>query len=45
SDRIVVMNGGRIEQDGTPEDLYFHPQTRFVAEFIGATNLIDGTVR
>ena len=45
SDRIVVMNGGRIEQDGTAEDLYFHPQTRFVAEFIGATNLIDGTVR
>ncbi|AWI82903.1 spermidine/putrescine ABC transporter ATP-binding protein [Alloyangia pacifica] len=45
SDRIVVMNGGRIEQDGTPEDLYFRPETRFVAEFIGATNLLDGTVR
>ncbi|MHA3977505.1 ABC transporter ATP-binding protein [Halovulum sp. GXIMD14794] len=45
SDRIVVMNAGRVEQDGTPEDLYFRPATRFVAEFIGETNLIDGTVR
>lgn len=45
SDRIVVMNAGRIEQDGTPEDLYFRPETRFVAEFIGETNLLEGTVR
>ncbi|MEM8956486.1 MAG: ABC transporter ATP-binding protein [Pseudomonadota bacterium] len=45
SDRIVVMNSGRIEQDGTPEDLYFRPETRFVAEFIGETNLLDGMVR
>jgi ABC-type Fe3+/spermidine/putrescine transport system ATPase subunit len=42
SDRIVVMNEGRIEQDGTPEALYFHPASRFVAEFIGETNLIEG---
>jgi spermidine/putrescine transport system ATP-binding protein len=42
SDRIVVMNKGRIEQDGTPEELYFHPATRFVAEFIGETNLLSG---
>jgi spermidine/putrescine transport system ATP-binding protein len=42
SDRIVVMNKGRIEQDGTPEDLYFHPASRFVAEFIGETNLLSG---
>ncbi|MFA3918936.1 ABC transporter ATP-binding protein [Ruegeria hyattellae] len=44
SDRIVVMNNGRVEQDGTPEDLYFHPATRFVAEFIGDTNLLTGQV-
>ncbi|MFE3837960.1 ABC transporter ATP-binding protein [Pseudogemmobacter sonorensis] len=42
SDRIVVMNKGRIEQDGTPEELYFHPASRFVAEFIGETNLLEG---
>ncbi|MCR4267198.1 ABC transporter ATP-binding protein [Nitratireductor sp. ZSWI3] len=45
SDRIVVMNAGRVEQAGTPEDLYFRPESRFVAEFIGETNLIEGTVR
>lgn len=45
SDRIVVMNKGRIEQDGTPEGLYFHPATRFVAEFIGETNLLSGEMR
>jgi spermidine/putrescine transport system ATP-binding protein len=42
SDRIVVMNHGRIEQDGTPEELYFQPASRFVAEFIGETNLLSG---
>ncbi len=45
SDRIVVMNAGRVEQDGTPEDLYYRPASRFVAEFIGETNLLEGTVR
>lgn len=45
SDRIVVMNNGRVEQDGTPEELYFHPATRFVAEFIGETNLLTGEMR
>ncbi|GAB5374849.1 MAG: ABC transporter ATP-binding protein [Acuticoccus sp.] len=45
SDRVVVMNAGRIEQDGTPEDLYLHPKSRFVAEFIGETNLLSGPVR
>jgi iron(III) transport system ATP-binding protein len=43
ADRIVVMNGGRIEQIGTPEDVYDRPGSRFVARFIGATNVIDGT--
>ena len=42
SDRIVVMNKGRVEQDGTPEELYFQPSSRFVAEFLGETNLLDG---
>ncbi|MEO1105722.1 MAG: ABC transporter ATP-binding protein, partial [Pseudomonadota bacterium] len=44
SDRIVVMNAGRVEQDGTPEALYHRPQSRFVAEFIGDTNLLTGRV-
>ncbi|NVK33478.1 MAG: ABC transporter ATP-binding protein [Rhodobacteraceae bacterium] len=44
SDRIVVMNKGMVEQDGTPEELYFHPASRFVAEFVGETNLIEGKV-
>jgi spermidine/putrescine transport system ATP-binding protein len=42
SDRIVVMNKGRVEQDGTPEELYFQPASRFVAEFLGETNLLEG---
>ncbi len=44
ADRVVVMNGGRIDQIGTPNDLYHHPKTRFVAGFIGspAMNLIPG---
>ncbi|MGZ2260237.1 ABC transporter ATP-binding protein [Roseobacter sp. A03A-229] len=45
SDRIVVMNKGRVEQDGTPEELYFRPASRFVAEFIGETNLLSAQVR
>jgi spermidine/putrescine transport system ATP-binding protein len=45
SDRIVVMNQGAVEQDGTPEELYFRPTSRFVAEFIGETNLLSGKVR
>ncbi|TPW30285.1 ABC transporter ATP-binding protein [Pararhizobium mangrovi] len=42
SDRIVVMNGGRIEQCGTPFEIYNHPATRFVADFIGTLSLIEG---
>ena len=42
SDRIVVMNQGRIEQVGTPKDIYFQPRTRFVAGFFGDNNLIEG---
>ncbi len=44
SDRIVVMNAGRIEQMGTPEELYGRPASRFVASFIGDTNLLDCSV-
>jgi spermidine/putrescine transport system ATP-binding protein len=44
SDRIVVMNGGRIEQVGTQTDIYVHPETPFVAEFIGANNSLAATV-
>ena len=40
SNRVVIMRSGRIVQDGTPQDIYRHPQTRFVAEFIGETNLL-----
>lgn len=45
SDRIVVLNNGKVEQDGTPEELYFRPASRFVAEFIGETNLLSGWMR
>ena len=44
SDRIAVFNHGRIEQIGSPTDIYDRPATRFVAEFIGETNLLDGVV-
>ena len=44
SDRIAVMNAGVIEQLGTPMEIYDHPLTRFVAGFIGESNIFDGTV-
>jgi iron(III) transport system ATP-binding protein len=44
SDRIVVMDDGRIAQVGTPRDLYDRPNSRFVADFIGDANLIEGRV-
>jgi ABC-type Fe3+/spermidine/putrescine transport system ATPase subunit len=45
SDRIVVMRGGRIEQTGTPSDIYNRPRSAFVADFIGSSNLIAGRLR
>jgi spermidine/putrescine ABC transporter ATP-binding subunit len=42
SDRIAVMSGGRIEQLGTPREIYDHPATRFVADFIGASTVLRG---
>jgi spermidine/putrescine transport system ATP-binding protein len=44
SDRIMVMKAGRVEQVGTPREIYRAPLTRFVAEFIGETNLFKGRV-
>jgi iron(III) transport system ATP-binding protein len=41
ADRIVVMNAGKIEQIGSPQDVYDRPMSRFVARFIGASNVID----
>jgi putative spermidine/putrescine transport system ATP-binding protein len=42
SDRVIVMNGGSIEQIGTPEEIYHTPRTRFVAGFIGTANQFNG---
>jgi putative spermidine/putrescine transport system ATP-binding protein len=44
SDRIAVMNAGKVEQIGAPSDIYDRPSTRFVADFIGDTNLFRGEV-
>ncbi len=45
SDRVAIMNRGRLEQVGTPEEIYEHPQSRFVAEFIGLSNFLEGHVQ
>jgi ABC-type Fe3+/spermidine/putrescine transport system ATPase subunit len=42
SDRVAVMNAGRIEQVGTPAEVYARPATRFVADFVGESNLLEG---
>lgn len=42
SDQLAVINDGRVEQIGTPEDVYLRPRSRFVAGFLGAVNWIDG---
>ncbi len=44
SDTIVVMNNGEIQQIGTPEDIYNEPKNAFVADFIGESNILDGTM-
>jgi spermidine/putrescine transport system ATP-binding protein len=44
SDRIAVMHQGKVLQVGTPEEIYEHPQNRFVADFIGETNFMIGKV-
>ena len=45
ADTVAVMNGGVIEQMGSPEELYEHPRTTFVANFLGQSNLIRGSVK
>ncbi len=42
SDRIAVFNQGKVEQLGTPAEIYEHPSTPFVAGFVGTSNLVDG---
>lgn len=44
SDRLAVMRHGKIEQIGAPEEVYENPATEFVARFLGASNLLDGTL-
>jgi spermidine/putrescine transport system ATP-binding protein len=44
ADRIVIMDGGHIEQVGTPTELYEQPRTSFVAGFLGVSNLLEGTI-
>ncbi len=44
ADRVVVMNKGHVEQIGTPQEVYSRPMTRFVAEFVGTNNILQGTV-
>jgi mannopine transport system ATP-binding protein len=44
SDRVAVMHGGRLEQIGTPIELYTRPETAFIADFVGSINFIPGTV-
>ena len=45
SDRIVVMKDGRFEQIGTPDEIYNHPKTSYVADFVGNANVISGVVQ
>ena len=44
SDRIIVMNNGKFEQIGTPREIYEHPQNKFVANFIGESNIFEASV-
>src|SRR5438552_10238270 len=44
SDRILLLNFGRIEQQGTPEEMYNRPQTQFTAEFMGSNNRLPGRI-
>ena len=44
SDWVAVMNAGRVEQAGEPWEIYYHPRTRFIADFIGAVNLVPATI-
>jgi sulfate transport system ATP-binding protein len=43
-DRVIIMNRGKIEQIGTPEEIYDHPETKFVASFVGMVNVLNGVI-
>lgn len=45
SDRVIIMNRGKIEQVGTPQEIYQQPATEFIADFIGTANFADGVVK
>jgi sulfate transport system ATP-binding protein len=45
ADRIIVLNKGKVEQIGTPEEIYDHPATEFVASFVGSSSVLHGEVR
>lgn len=42
ADRVVIMSRGKIEQIGTPQEIYRTPRTRFVADFLGSSNIFPG---
>lgn len=44
SDRVIIMNNGKIEQVGTPEEIYQSPKTEFIADFIGTANFVEATI-
>ena len=44
ADRMAILNAGRIEQIGPPQEVYLHPANKFIAGFMGETNFIDGTI-
>src|SRR5207247_4278791 len=44
SDWIAVMNAGKVEQAGGPWDIYYHPRTAFLADFVGAVNLVPARI-
>lgn len=44
SDKIIIMSKGKVEQIGTPREIYYHPNSRFVADFIGEANFLDAAV-
>lgn len=44
SDRIIIMSRGKVEQTGTPREIYYHPSSRFVADFIGEANFLNSRV-
>ncbi|WP_026512752.1 ABC transporter ATP-binding protein [Butyrivibrio sp. LB2008] len=45
SDKVIIMNGGLVEQISTPQEAYYYPNNKFVADFIGEANFIKGTVK